>query len=166
MKAYPFDFAKVFANRGDIQYVLPHFQREYRWEEKHWKTLWDDAMLTYDALPADENAGHFPEHFLGALVVVPDGTAQGIVPVHRLVDGQQRLTTISLLLCALGNAIQGSHAALSRQIRRLLLNSDIEGDLRFKVLPTTKNNDRAIYSAIIEGQPVPHGASHALPAYL
>ncbi len=166
MKAYPFDFAKVFANRGDIQYVLPHFQREYRWEEKHWKTLWDDAMLTYDALPADENAGRFPEHFLGALVVVPDGTAQGIVPVHRLVDGQQRLTTISLLLCALGNAIQSSHAALSRQIRRLLLNSDIEGDLRFKVLPTTKNNDRAIYAAIIEGQPVPHGSSHAHPAYL
>ncbi len=165
MKAYPFDFAKVFANRGDIQYVLPHFQREYRWEERHWKTLWDDAMLTYDALPADEDdQARFPEHFLGALVVVPDGTAQGLVPVHRLVDGQQRLTTLSLLLCALGQQIQTSHPALSRQIRRLLLNSDIEGDLRFKVLPTTKNNDRAIYCALIEGTPAPDGPSHARPA--
>ena len=164
MKASPYNFAEVFANRGDIQYVLPHFQREYRWEEKHWKTLWDDAMLTYDALPRDDK-GRFPEHFLGALVVVPDNKASGIVPIYRLVDGQQRLTTISLLLCALGSAVQKSHPAVSRQIRRLLINADIEDDLRFKVLPTTKNNDRAVYSAIIEGKPLPDGASHARPAH-
>lgn len=164
MKASPYNFAEVFANRGDIQYVLPHFQREYRWEEKHWKTLWDDAMLTYDALP-DDDKGRFPEHFLGALVVVPDNKTSSIVPIYRLVDGQQRLTTISLLLCALGNAIQNSDRATSKQIRRLLINDDIEGDLQFKVLPTTKNNDRAIYSALIEGKPIPDGPSHARPAY-
>lgn len=165
MQAHSFNFAKVFANTGDIHYVLPHFQREYRWKEKHWETLWDDAILTHDALPSVTGQGRSPEHFLGALVVVPDGTVQGTIPVHRLVDGQQRLTTVSLLLCALGNVVQTSHPLIARRIRRLLLNSDVEGDLRFKVLPTTKNNDRAIYAAIIEGRTVPDGPSYALPAY-
>ena len=164
MKASPSDFAEVFANSGNIQYVLPHFQREYRWEEKHWKTLWDDAILTYDALPQDDD-GRLPEHFLGALVVVPDNKTGSIVPIFRLVDGQQRLTTISLLLCALGNAIEHSHPGQFQQIRGFLVNANYDGDLQFAVLPTTKNNDRAIYKAIIEGKPVPDGPSHARPAY-
>lgn len=165
MQAFPKNFAGVFANKGDIHFVLPHFQREYRWEEKHWKTLWDDAILTHDALPDVSGATRSPEHFLGALVVVPDGTRKGTVPVHRLVDGQQRLTTISLLLCALGEVVKTSHPAIATTIQKLLLNVDWDGDLRFKLLPTTKNNDRAIYCAIIQGQTAPHGASHVLPAF-
>lgn len=165
MQAFPKNFAGVFANKGDIHFVLPHFQREYRWEEKHWKTLWDDAILTHDALPAVSGSSRSPEHFLGALVVVPDGTRKGTVPVHRLVDGQQRLTTLSLLLCALGRLVRESHPGIAKTIEKLLLNVDWDGDLRFKLLPTTKNNDRAIYCAIIEEKPVPNGASHALPAF-
>lgn len=164
MKAFPKNFAGVFANKGDIHFVLPHFQREYRWEEKHWKTLWDDAILTHDALPSVCGGTRQPEHFLGALVVVPDGTRNGTIPVHRLVDGQQRLTTISLLLCALGEVVHASNPKLAQKIKRLLINDDESGDLRFKLLPTTKNHDRAIYCALIEGKPVPDGASHAAPA--
>jgi len=164
MKAFPKNFAGVFANKGDIHFVLPHFQREYRWEEKHWKTLWDDAILTHDALPSVSGNARDPEHFLGALVVVPDGTRNGTIPVHRLVDGQQRLTTISLLLCALGEEVKVSNPKLSQKIKRLLVNDDESGDLRFKLLPTTKNNDRAIYCALLEGKPAPNGASHALAA--
>ncbi len=163
MKAFPKNFAGVFANKGDIHFVLPHFQREYRWEE-HWKTLWDDAILTHDALPSVSGGARQPEHFLGALVVVPDGTRNGTIPVHRLVDGQQRLTTISLLLCALGEVVHASNPKLAQKIKRLLINDDESGDLRFKLLPTTKNHDRAIYCALIEGKPVPDGASHAAPA--
>ncbi len=165
MKAFPKNFAEVFANIGYIHYALPHFQREYRWEERHWKTLWDDAILTYDALPAVGGGTRQPEHFLGALVVVPDGNHQGAIPLHRLVDGQQRLTTVSLLLCAFANAIGPQHPLLAERTRRLLINDLVEGDFRFKLLPTKKNNDRAIYCAIIEGKPVPNGASHARGAF-
>lgn len=165
MVAHSFNFAKVFANGGDIHYILPHFQREYRWEEKHWRTLWDDAIQTYDALPEVSKAQRPPEHFLGAVVVVPDGSTQGSVAVHRLVDGQQRLITISLLLLALSKTIKSTHPDLSRRIRRMLINQDVKGNVRFKVLPTTKNNDRDVYCAIIEDKHVPDGLSHIPDAY-
>ncbi|RYZ92492.1 MAG: DUF262 domain-containing protein, partial [Proteobacteria bacterium] len=165
MNAHSCNFAKVFGNKGDMHHVLPHFQREYRWSEHNWRTLWDDAIQTYNALPSVTGTKRAPEHFLGALVTIPVGTQQGTVPVHRLVDGQQRLTTLSLLLYALAVTIQERSPKLASRIRSLLLNSDIETDLRFKVLPTNKNNDRAIYCAIVEGKPIPNGNSNALPAF-
>ncbi len=158
-------FAKVFGNTGHMHHVLPHFQREYRWSQNNWQTLWDDAMLTYNALPRVTGNERVPEHFLGALVTIPVGAQQGTVPVHRLVDGQQRMTTVSLLLRALAVIIQDQSPKLAAQIQSLLVNSNIDGDLRFKVLPTTKNNDRAIYCAIIENTPVPVGSSQTLAAF-
>ena len=150
-----------------MHFILPHFQREYRWEKPQWQTLWDDALTTYDALRASQNGerARQPEHFLGALVIVPQGTSNGTVPVHRLVDGQQRLTTLSLLLCAFARIVADTDDSLAAQARALTTNFYMKGDLKWKILPTTKNNDRAIYCAILEGQPAPEGKSHALPAF-
>src|SRR5688500_8950587 len=98
MRADSFKIAKVFSSGGDIHYVLPHFQRQYSWEEANWQTLLDDAFALYDEYDPEKEP---PEHFLGSLVVINDGNRNGIIPAFNLVDGQQRLTTISLLLCAL-----------------------------------------------------------------
>ncbi len=166
MQASSKTIAEAFGNIGHMHFVLPHFQREYRWEKHHWQTLWDDAITTYDALIASRNGERksSPEHFLGALVIVPQGVSNGTIPVHRLVDGQQRLTTLSLLLCAFAEATNDDED-LKNQARALITNSYAKGDLKWKILPTTKNNDRAIYCAITEGKPVPIGKSHALPAF-
>ena len=97
MKADSLRVSKVFATGGDVVYIMPHFQREYAWDKPNWHTLLMDVFSIYDAYSDD----HQPEHFMGSLVVINDGMRRGMIPVFRLVDGQQRLTTISLILCAL-----------------------------------------------------------------
>lgn len=153
MRADSFKIAKVFSSGGDIHYVLPHFQRQYSWEQPNWQTLLDDAFALYDEYDPEKEP---LEHFLGSLVVINDGNRNGIIPAFNLVDGQQRLTTISLLLCALRDLIQDSHPALAKRTDKLLRNPDEDGDIRYKLLPTTKYGDRDAYTALIRGEtPLP-----------
>ena len=151
MKADSLKIAKVFSGGGDVHYVLPHFQREYAWDKENWQTLLEDVLGVYRVY--DEKAP--PEHFMGTLVVINDGVQHGVIPVFRLVDGQQRLTTISLMLCALGRLIREVHPTLSKKIQKLLVNEDEQNDLYFKLLPTTKYGDRLSYQAIIRGRAIP-----------
>ena len=146
MNADPLTINKVFSSGGDVQYVLPHFQREYAWEKLHWQTLYDDVMEIYQTNP-ESNL----EHFMGALVVIQDGDSHGTMSKFTLVDGQQRLTTISLLLCALKEFLEPD-SRLRGTIEKLLVNPDEEGFLHYKVLPTRKYNDQRAYFAIVDGE--------------
>jgi uncharacterized protein with ParB-like and HNH nuclease domain len=80
-------------------YSVPDFQREYVWKEEHVRTLMDDLLTEfYDEgkqVPGD------PEYFIGSIVVYPD--EQG---TFRLIDGQQRLTTVYLVLCAIRDRLK------------------------------------------------------------
>ncbi|MDX2139843.1 MAG: DUF262 domain-containing protein [Chloroflexota bacterium] len=148
MEVSSLKLAKVFSGGGEVHYVLPHFQREYAWEKDNWQTLLDDILSIYELYdPKNE-----PEHFMGALVVISDGTRSGTIPAFKLVDGQQRLTTFSLCLCALGRLIEHSHPQLHRRIQKLLTNEDEVGDLRYKLVPTLKYDDRETYKAILDGK--------------
>jgi hypothetical protein len=150
LKADTYDISKVFSNGGDIHYILPHFQREYTWTKPQWQTLLADAfgLLDESTGSAQSNIAPSLEHFLGSVVVVED-RVQGIMPVFKLVDGQQRLTTISILLATLLGQIQQSHPHLAKTIQRLLTNADEADDSFFKLLPTVKRGDRAAYQALI-----------------
>lgn len=161
MKADSLHMVKVFSSGGDVHYVLPHFQREYAWEKPEWQTLLTDIFSVYE-IYNDEQP---PEHFMGSLVVINDGTQAGTVPVFRLVDGQQRLTTISLILCALDRVLEGhdTHTSLQRKLRRMVVNEDEAGDLHFKLLPTLKYGDRASYCAIVMGKLPPEGLESKIP---
>lgn len=141
---------QIFLSGGDVHYILPRFQREYAWEEANWKSLLNDILSLYNLYDSTTQ----PEHFMGALVVIGDGTRGGTIGTFKLVDGQQRLTSISILLCSLAMLIQDSHPKLSKTIRRLLLNEDEQGDLRFKLLPTPKYTDRVTYQDILTNQKV------------
>jgi uncharacterized protein with ParB-like and HNH nuclease domain len=154
MEANNVAIAKVFSSGGDIHYVLPHFQREYTWEKANWETMLNDALAVYDEMqPAGEGEGFTSiEHFLGSIVVIHDGMRSGTVSAFKLVDGQQRLTTISLLLKALSNTIGPSQPNLARKIEKLLVNGDETGDLFFKILPTIKYGDREAYCALLSGR--------------
>jgi uncharacterized protein with ParB-like and HNH nuclease domain len=159
MKADSLKISKVFSTGGDVHYILPHFQREYAWEKTNWQTLINDIFSIYEIYNDKEP----PEHFLGALVVINDGTRNGTVPVFRLVDGQQRLTTISLFLCALGRLVERSHPVLYKKIRRLLVNEDERGELYFKLLPTIKYGDRQSYLAILKREALPENVESKIP---
>src|SRR6476620_22698 len=78
---------------GD-QYLVPFFQRHYSWKLQHWQRLWEDlTTLADDPKPR--------QHFLGPLVCTPCNHMPGEVPEYQLIDGQQWLTTITVLLAAL-----------------------------------------------------------------
>jgi uncharacterized protein with ParB-like and HNH nuclease domain len=167
MKADNLAIAKIFSSGGDVHYVLPHFQREYTWDKKDWETLLTDALAVYEEmLPADGGEGYSSvEHFLGSIVVIHDGMRAGMVSTFKLVDGQQRLTTISLLLKALSKQIEVNHPALSKKIERLLVNADETGEIYFKILPTVKYGDRESYCALLTSAAAPVTTSKIEAAY-
>ena len=83
---------------GTNQYLVPHFQRSYKWEKKQWETLWDDLQsLVQDSQDVDRH------HFIGSIVTMPGHSVPEGISKFLLIDGQQRLTTIFLILIAIRN---------------------------------------------------------------
>ena len=80
---------------GRKQSVIPLYQRPYSWEKQNWDTLWQDILACY------ADGGKLDTHFMGAIVSLAVTTIPIGVNKHLIIDGQQRLTTISLLLCAI-----------------------------------------------------------------
>lgn len=79
---------------GAKQFVVPIFQRDYSWGTKHCQQLWNDILR----VGADPNS---KAHFLGSVVYIPAEDSQAAIPRWLVIDGQQRLTTVTLLLIAL-----------------------------------------------------------------
>ena len=150
MKADSWRISKVFGLGGTIHYVMPHFQRQYSWEKTEWKVLLEDAIEIYKQY----NPEREPEHFIGSLVVINDGTRNGTITAFKLVDGQQRLTTLSLLFLVMRDMVKTTEPKLANKINKFVVNSDEEeeGEVYFKLLLTNKYGDRQAYQAIILGE--------------
>lgn len=161
MKADSLRIARVFTSGGDVHYFLPYFQREYAWDKTNWQTLLNDVISLYDIYSEEKP----PEHFMGSLVVINDGTRNGTVPAFKVVDGQQRLTTISLILCALANLTKASNPNLHKKIWKMVTNPDETGNLHYKLLPTSKYGDREVYIAILNEEDIPSSESRIPLAY-
>jgi uncharacterized protein with ParB-like and HNH nuclease domain len=86
--------------QGTRQFLIPIYQRTYSWTEKQCEQLWDDIIRT-----AQDKT--IPGHFIGSIVYIEKGLYQ-VSDVTQLlvIDGQHRLTTISLLLMAFAKAIE------------------------------------------------------------
>ena len=141
------------------QYVIPVFQRNYRWERPQWDKLW--ASLTEIQQP--DKTGN---HFMGFLVFVQGGTAQpGQNTRFHLIDGQQRLTTTSLLLAALRNvALRLDQAELAQELNDYYLVHPLKrGENRYRLLPKAQDHDA--YLAIVERKPPPAGRMADALAY-
>jgi uncharacterized protein with ParB-like and HNH nuclease domain len=101
---------------GGKQYSIPLFQRPYSWNQNNWETLWQDILSVYDE-------GSESYHFLGPIVTLAlPGTPDGVSP-YIVIDGQQRLTTFSILLAALRDSFSGSELtkSLAKEIHDLYL---------------------------------------------
>ncbi len=133
---------------GTTQYVVPLFQRPYSWSEKQWKTLWADVI---------EQSRHDDgrPHFFGSIVTTPAKSVPQGVGKYLLIDGQQRITTIQVLLAAVrDSADRAAEVKLrDRIVAQYLTNAFEEGDERLKVLPT--QDDRPAFRAIIRKDAVP-----------
>ncbi len=83
---------------GSIRYEIPEFQRSYVWErEKQWEPLWGDV----ETLAQSMREGEQPKpHFIGAVVLKQMDTETATIERRTVVDGQQRLTTLQLLIDA------------------------------------------------------------------
>ena len=76
---------------GTKQYVLPLFQRSYSWDKKEWDILWEDLH----ELAEMENPR---THFIGSIVNMPTTSVPEGVSKYMLIDGQQRITTVFIIL--------------------------------------------------------------------
>jgi len=121
---------------GGKQYIIPIFQRPYSWEKKNWETLWEDILDLYSSYKGD---GLDSSHFLGPIVTVAQiGTPDGVSP-YIVIDGQQRLVTLSVLLAALRDQMKenGVSEKFVDALHNLyVINQYKEGDHQFKILPT------------------------------
>jgi uncharacterized protein with ParB-like and HNH nuclease domain len=128
---------------GTKQFVVPLFQRPYRWEQKHWEVLWDDLI---DLCEEDQPRNHF----MGSIVTMPAESVPEGVTKYVLIDGQQRLTTILLVLALMRNIAASLPGTLAKQIEDLLLlNRYQEGNEIYKLLPTQA--DRHSFMDIMQG---------------
>lgn len=139
---------------GTKQYQVPLYQRTYSWGKKEQQRLWRDVVELADAL--QENPG--ASHFIGSLVLAPTpDVGPAGVNKYLVVDGQQRLTTLTLLLAAIRDhqreALEGAAAemAFAQINEQYLINKFNQGLDRYKLLPT--QGDRAAYQAVIEASP-------------
>src|SRR5690242_18443132 len=134
----------------DVRYLVPLYQRPYVWDEEHqWAPLWDDvlALLQHQQEQAAEPIW---SHFLGAIVLEQEQTAPGELPRFTVIDGQQRLTTLQILLSACASALVGAGADTEADLlRELTLNNPkkAEGEGAFKVWPTNAN--RSAFTAVM-----------------
>lgn len=137
------------------QFVIPIYQRTYSWTQKECRQLWDDIVRTgaNDAILV---------HFVGSIVYIETGLSQ--VTHHSpllVIDGQQRLTTVTLLIAALANALGDNEPVDGFSPRKLrnyyLLNPEESGERHYKLL--LSQTDKSSLTAIVSGAEQPREQS-------
>ena len=137
--------------KNSPQFMVPIYQRTYSWTEKECRQLWDDILRTggNDKVSA---------HFVGSIVYVEKGLYQVTTQSPLLlIDGQQRLTTIDLLIEAIARVlgdselIDGFSALKLRQY--YLLNPLESGERKYKLV--LSQTDRDSLMAVVEQRPLP-----------
>ncbi len=118
---------------GKKQFMIPIYQRTYSWTHEQCEQLWNDIIQT----AINEQAGG---HFIGSIVYIQQGqTVIANIPQYLVIDGQQRLTTLSLLLVALSQKISREDIYDS-----YLINKHGENEQRYKLLLTQGDKEALI----------------------
>lgn len=145
MKAIDRPYAKIM--NGASQFVILVFQRDYSWSEENCRQLWKD-ILSIATVPGERG------HFIGSVVYVPTGDSSAGFTRWLLIDGQQRVTTLTILLIALRDHIkdigwQGSEdGPTPKRIEACFLrNVQEEGDREIK-LKLRRHDDETLQALI------------------
>ncbi|MEU6879973.1 DUF262 domain-containing protein [Streptomyces sp. NPDC046712] len=152
-------FADLVQGRAQ-QFQVPLYQRTYSWTEKQLRQLWTDILEQAELLESGEKAS---THFLGSVVLAPSPQNEATFPRWLVVDGQQRLTTLSLALAAIRDHIaDGEPDEAERIDEEYLINKRKNGSDRFRLLPTQA--DRAQFAAYVRGPLSEQAAGGAVAA--
>jgi uncharacterized protein with ParB-like and HNH nuclease domain/predicted transport protein len=139
------------------QFIIPIYQRNYSWTEEQCNQLWLDLLRA-------GRDGKINSHFIGSIVYIERGLSTVVKQESLLViDGQQRLTTATLLIAALADYFESNDipelmdAFSARKLRNYyLLNPEEDGERRFKLL--LSETDKETLLAILRKAPMPHPA--------
>ncbi len=141
---------------GNKQFLIPVYQRFYSWDIEQCKRLWNDIV----EMQRKGKVGHF----VGSIVNIAEQAMPTGVQKYMIIDGQQRMTTLTLLLLALRDyAIEnpGDTSINARRIDNMLLKNEYEnGDERYKLLLT--ETDRDILINLVEEKPIAEGTRSRL----
>lgn len=149
--------------QGEKQFRVPLWQRQYTWRLPDHRLLWRDILEQYGRLgdgAADGESGHF----LGSIVLSPVPSPASGVATYLIVDGQQRLSTLMLILCAIRDAAaKKDDRAVERYDELYLINKFQHGESRFRLVPTQA--DRPCFYACVERGPGTGGQDPIGQAY-
>lgn len=133
---------------GTKQFIIPVFQRDYAWEVANWQQLWNDISRT---AAGNTDRGHF----VGSVVHIPDSTV-ATRPSQLVIDGQQRLTTLTILCAALRDHIkkhdltgEGDLPTAEQVDAYFILNNLEQGDFRYKL--RLRDTDDETLRAVVGG---------------
>jgi predicted transport protein len=162
MKAIDERFPKII--NGNTQFVIPVFQRDYSWTEPQCEQLWKDIMQ------ASAN-GSDSGHFLGSIVYAEAGDNAAGFTRWLLIDGQQRLTTLVLILTALRDHIResgwvgGENDPTPERIDAYFLKNTLEAGSRSKKLVLRRHDNAALADLIDGKRPADEVAERILDNY-
>jgi uncharacterized protein with ParB-like and HNH nuclease domain/predicted transport protein len=150
MKASEKPFLKFL--QGTNQFIVPIYQRTYSWTTEECAQFWDDIVRTA------KSTSSTAAHFVGSIVYIESDLYQvGIVPRLLVIDGQQRLATLSLLIAALARTIKtnGDSGEMTHKklVNYYLFNGEETDNSRYKLILT--QGDRATLTALVDEHDLP-----------
>jgi hypothetical protein len=171
VQAYTYELKQIMT--PERRYVIPTFQRDYEWtEDGQWRLLFEDLDTAADRLGqarahaeatgssrANAEKAVSP-HFLGAVVCDQLPSPAGGLDLRAVIDGQQRLTTLQLLVRGVLDVLLEKGSPRVRQVRRLLENpSDVVHQAHEKHKLWPRRKDRLVWPVAM-GDEVPAGKGH------
>jgi hypothetical protein len=137
---------------GPKHFVVPYFQRAYSWRRHQWNTLFDDILELYEL-------GTSNTHFLGSMVLLkePDSVVSptpAATSPTLVIDGQQRIVTLSLFLAAIRDAASETDPGFAGHLHYEYLAGRAEDDLDYPKIAVT-HQDRDAFLTVIRGADTP-----------
>ena len=138
---------------SEVSYRIPQFQRPYAWKRsEQWKPLWSDVCNVAERI-LSRQGGKVPPHFMGAIVLQSQESGIGQVDKWIVVDGQQRLTTLQLLIRAAQDVFRSlNDTERANRLSELTLNAEEhwgeDPDNQTKIRQSNLNDQRAFQDAI------------------
>ncbi|WP_063715255.1 GmrSD restriction endonuclease domain-containing protein [Chitinophaga pinensis] len=141
--------------KGPKQFVIPVYQRTYSWQRSQCQQLFRDIIKIGGNTASNG-------HFIGSVVYFQESIYNTTdVPRLLIIDGQQRVTTVSLVILALSEFMKANEVELETNVAKLrnyyLLNPEEEGELGYKLLLTRK--DKETYCNLLDGRRPPEDHS-------
>ncbi|GAA7071443.1 GmrSD restriction endonuclease domain-containing protein [Helicobacter pylori] len=141
MKAKEATLLGFFEENQNNQFVIPIYQRLYSWKKEQCEQLWDDIIK----IGGNDKANG---HFIGSILYERDGITHSN-NLLLIIDGQQRLTTITLLLIALRNHLSDEVKILEKfsreKIESYLINNNKDGNKKFRLILSESDKDTLLF---------------------